>query len=235
MKKNQISKLIVSIFLVILIICLAVFSYAKINWFNYDVINNPKPTHYHFRIQMIIDSIPADFTEPHFQTQKGDVCTSELTDSPIHVHDENQVIHIHWDHMTGGLFLKDYGLNYIGGLDHYLGFTTITKPKLKIGLVTIHGQDLPKPNNSSNFYVYIGNADKYTQKNWSEFLQQDLKVFFSDNLASSSFDSVEQVKIQQNISLIGNVIIYAQRTEPSASEIKNQFQKFIPIKAGECE
>src|SRR5476649_1937919 len=87
-------------------------------------IRTPSHAHYHFRMQIIVGGTPVNFSDAKYQTILGqDICTAALTKEPVHFHDKlDQFVHIHWDHLTGGIVLKDYGWNLIGGTSRTLGY-----------------------------------------------------------------------------------------------------------------
>ena len=52
-------------------------------------LRRPVGTHYHFRMQIIVDGAPVDFADPKYQTILGqDICTAALTKEPVHFHDK---------------------------------------------------------------------------------------------------------------------------------------------------
>src|SRR3990167_2013505 len=159
-----------------------------------DSIRNPFFDHYHFRMQVIVDGKSENFVSDKYQQEYAkDLCTAELTDSPIHFHDQkDQFTHIHWNGMTGGLVMKQYGWNFIGGSDSVLGYRMDNLPMPK--KVPIRGKLLPQVPDGSNYYVYIGDENNYSEKSFEDWKKQDLEQFFgkSSNLpgnegASSSF------------------------------------------------
>src|SRR5688500_6219982 len=87
-------------------------------------IRSPKSTHYHFRLQLLVDGQAVKFDEHPYQTPYDpNSCSAEITESPIHFHDnKDQFVHIHWKGVTGGQLFKHYGWNFIGGLPGTLGY-----------------------------------------------------------------------------------------------------------------
>lgn len=142
------------------------------------VIRNPKFQHYHFRMQVLIDGKAENFGEEKYQTGYAkDNCNAALTVQPIHFHDnKDQMVHIHWDGMTGGMVLKYYGWNYIGGMRGALGYKLDNLGDIQ--KVTTHGDVLPAVSKGNNFYVYTGDENGYQERSFDKFLHQDLESFF---------------------------------------------------------
>jgi hypothetical protein len=78
--------------------------------------------------------------------------------------------------MTGGMVMKYYGWNYIGGMDNALGYKLdkLTDPQK----VTTHGNYLPVIPASDNFYIYTGDGGSYKQRSFDDWKNQDLEQFF---------------------------------------------------------
>jgi len=214
------------------------------------VIRNPYLQHYHLRTQIIVDGTSQNFASAAYQTPESNVsCDAALPAVPIHFHDDkNQITHIHWDGMTGGLFLKDYGWNYIGGINDVLGYRFDHLPH--IVKVPIHGHILPALAAGDNFYVYSGDQNSYKQRSFDDYLHQDFETFFgkASNLKSSKpasglLDSIfpkayaaqlnqEQLSFLNN--LIGNVVIFAQKQKPTDAQIKDRFAHLEPLSESVC-
>ena len=146
---------------------------------------NPKPDHYHFRLQYIFRGKAENFADPRYQVDYvKDICNNGLTESPIHFHDEkDQIVHLHWQGITGGDVLKFYGLNRVGGLDDYMGlkFDKLFQFPPSIFAIPIHSQSLPKPSGDDKFFIYIGDKDKLEKKDFNNFLNQTLEEFLGQN------------------------------------------------------
>lgn len=181
-------------------------------------IRQPSTAHYHFRLQIIVDGKRTDFTTKAFQVKPlTDICSAELTREPFHFHDgKDQLVHVHWDGMTGGLLLKYYGWNYVGGLHGTLGFRFDKLPKLLN--VPIRGNILPAVPDGDRFYVYTGDRHGYTQHTFDDFLHADLQDFFS-----------------KKGDFVGNVVIFTQKTRPTPAQIKSRFNALTPLDEGSCE
>lgn len=221
------------------------------------IIRKPTFQHYHFRMQILVDGKPVNFAEKEFQTETAkDVCSAQLTKQPIHFHDaKDQIVHIHWDGMTGGLVLKYYGWNYYGGLHGTLGFRFDSFPKLIN--VPIHGNTLPAVPPGDTFYVFTGDAGHYRERTFNDFVHKDLEDFFGkkSNLPSSentgflgvlfpkayaheaeiaSGGNVSDQELQRLNNLIGNVVIFVQKDHPSVQNVQDRFHKLAPLPLSTC-
>lgn len=150
-----------------------------------DNISFPKKDHSHFRIKYVFNGQEENFGGPRYQTDyTKDICNGTLTESPLHFHDnKTDYQHMHWARMTGGQMLKFYGLNYIGGLNNYLGFELDKFPQ--IIPVPIHSNSLPQPRPNDKFWVYTGTEKLDNSGSWevkkrtfNEFVAQDFETFF---------------------------------------------------------
>jgi hypothetical protein len=221
-------------------------------------IRQPTVQHYHFRMQIVADGKPVNFASVAFQEgYSKDNCNAELTARPFHFHDKrDQMVHVHWDDMTGGLLLKYYGWNYTGGLKNSLGYRFDNFPKAQS--IPIHGQALPKLADNDKFFVYTGDEHGYQERSWNDFLREDFENFFNkksnlDEEQASLLDKLfpkayahdtevhgaegehlsdDQLKSINN--LLGNVVIFVQKTEPSSQQIKERFDHLIPLEASVC-
>lgn len=205
-------------------------------------IRSPHSQHVHLRLQIITDGKAADFSQSKFQTTfNQDICSAALTNQPFHFHDElDQFLHVHWANVTGGLLLKNYGWNFIGGPDNTLGYRFDQFPKLT--RVPIHGLDLPKPARDDKYYVYVGDQSGYQQRSWPDFLTESINDFMAGKtalasswLAPTAFAaSISQEQAAQLNHVIGNVVIFAQKNPPTDQQIKDRFNHLIPIPTSQC-
>lgn len=142
-------------------------------------IRQPKFEHAHLRLQVVVEGQEVNFGEEKFQTPYDkDMCSDQLTASPIHFHDnKNQFLHLHWKGMTGGLILKYYGWNLVGGLPDALGYRLDDLPSVK--KVSIFGKVLPDQlkDKNSKLWVYTGDEENYQKRELNDFLQQDIETF----------------------------------------------------------
>jgi hypothetical protein len=229
------------------------------------VIRNPKLEHYHFRTQILVDGKAEDFGSQGYQ--KGyvkDQCNANLPEQPIHFHDnKDQFTHIHWEGMTGGMVMKYYGWNFIGGIDNALGYKL---DNLKdIQKVTTHGDYLPETPKDANFYVYTGDENGYKERSFDDWKNQDLETFFNttsnfpaheqnkqtsllnkifpkasahggedDGNDGEAGEETEQEKLTRINNLIGNVVIFVQKDNPSDQQIKDRFNDLEPLTDSTC-
>ncbi|HSX02952.1 MAG TPA: hypothetical protein VLI05_06630 [Candidatus Saccharimonadia bacterium] len=212
-------------------------------------IRHPAGTHYHFRLQLIVGGQAVNFGSAAYQTPLNhDICTAKLTNEPIHFHDNlDQFAHIHWAHITGGLFLKNYGWNLVGGLSGVLGYRFDQLPK--VTAVPIHGHVLPAPPAGAHYYIYTGDQTSYQQRNWNDFLHQDINVFFGHPTisaaqptsqswwlwlvptASAHGDETELTELNH---VVGSAVIFVQPEAPTAAQIKDRFNHLIPLPTSTC-
>lgn len=143
------------------------------------VVRDPKLEHYHFRMQILVNGKAEDFSTKAYQTGYAkDQCNANLPEQPIHFHDnKDQFTHIHWEGMTGGMVMKYYGWNYIGGMSNALGYKldNLKDPQK----VTTHGNYLPAVPKDANFYVYSGDENSYKERSFNDWKSQDLETFFN--------------------------------------------------------
>lgn len=225
-------------------------------------IRNPQFEHYHFRTQIIVDNESVDFSKDEFQTETPGTCSTDPGGTPVDFHDNvDQMTHIHWDGITGGEFLKYYGWNLIGGSDDSLGRRYDDGP-MSMHSVQRYGDLLPDVSEGSNYYVYTGNQDSHEQKSWDDFLNQDLEEFFGkkSNLSNDEQASlVERLffpkayahggvmdgheneksdKTEEELSrinnLVGNVVIFVQKDEPSQKQVQQRFENLVPLSDSTC-
>lgn len=212
-------------------------------------IRNPEVDHYHFRTQLFVDGEKVDFSRDKYQTpyEKG-VCSATIPEQPIHFHDNvDQMTHIHWRGITGGMLLKNYGWDFVGGANETLGYR-FDESQFSPKQVSIHGDTLPEATENNSYYVYISSDDGYEQKEWVDFLNQDLETFFgkTSNLNQSSAlldwlmprayadDGEEHADLERINNLIGDVAIFAQSTEPTDSEVTAAFAGLIELDVSTC-
>lgn len=252
---------------VVLVVLLAQFSYiAYLIITTPSVIRNPKLEHYHFRMQIVVEGKNIDFSKKDFQQEYfKDQCNDKLPEQPIHFHDEkDQIVHIHWEGITGGLVMKYYGWNYIGGPDSSLGYRLdkLTNPHK----VNIHGKNLPAIPTDEQLYIYSGDQNTYKQRSLVDWEKQDLEDFFgvtsnfpahniNKGIKTSMFEKflpkayahgpandahstdkseTNDEKITRINNLLGNVVIFAQKTKPTDMQIKEKFDSLIPLEESTC-
>lgn len=231
-----------------------------------EAIRKPLLEHYHFRMQILVDGRGENFGEDKYQQDYAkDQCNANLPDQPIHFHDnKDQFVHIHWEGMTGGMVMKYYGWNYIGGINMALGYKLDNLEDIQ--RVNIHGNFLPPVPEGAKFYVYTGNEQTYKEQYFEDFLKKDLEDFFgttsnfpaheeNKKLRSGWLDSLfpkvyahgaevhsaanpevetNEEKLTRINNLIGNVIIFVQKDKPTDQQIRDRFNKLEPLPDSTC-
>lgn len=262
-KKHKYLKLILIAVTVLLL--LPITYYGLIFTASPETIRHPKLEHYHFRAQIIVDGKAENFADAKYQQgYSKDNCNVALPDQPFHFHDgKDQFVHVHWEGMTGGLFMKYYGWNYVGGLSGALGyrFDNVRHPLR----VPIHGYDLPGKPAKNNFYIYTGDEKENMERSFDDWKDQDLEQFFGKtsnfpaheiNKQNSSFlntllpkvyahgtpndadgndgSETDEEKLTRINNLLGNVVIFVQTEKPSEQQVKERFAKLLPLDDSTC-
>lgn len=219
-----------------------------------EVIRAPKFDHYHFRMQLLVNGQAENFGQDKYQmTYKPGQCSEDLAEEPIHFHDhKDQIVHIHWRGMTGGLVLKNYGWNFVGGLPDALGYKMDNLAAMR--KIALYGNVLPALPQGAPLWIYTGDAAGYHKKTLDAFLWQDLEAFFDKQSLLNQqaaktpgvfdwlFERVSahgakyhtEEELQRINNLLGNVVIFVQTNEPSDQEIKSRFQKLEPLSDSTC-
>lgn len=231
-----------------------------------STIRAPKFEHYHFRMQVLVNGEAENFGEKGYQTgYKKDQCNANLPEQPIHFHDnKDQFTHIHWEGMTGGMVMKYYGWNQIGGLDGALGYKLDDLSDIQ--KVTTHGDYLPEIPKDAQLYIYSGDEKSYKARTLADWRDQDLEKFFNKESNSPAHEQnknggdplsalfptasahgeeshttgaetpkeSETEKLTRINNLIGNVVIFAQKDAPSDKEIKHRFDMLEPLTESTC-
>ena len=167
---------------------IAAYAYAS----SPGVIRSPKLEHYHFRMQVLVNGKAENFSQKKYQTgYNKDQCNANLPEQPIHFHDnKDQFTHIHWEGMTGGMVMKYYGWNLIGGMDNSLGYKL--DDLADIQNVTTHGDYLPKMPEGTKFYIYSGDETRNTARTLADWKDQDLEKFFNKESNSPAHEFNKQ-------------------------------------------
>lgn len=265
-KKRTLSKRFKIIAIVLIAILIVPLSYAGyIYAATPTVIREPKLEHYHFRMQILVNGKAENFAEDKYQQDYAkDQCNANLPEQPIHFHDQkDQFTHIHWEGMTGGMVMKYYGWNYIGGINKALGYKLDNL--MDVQKVNTHGNFLPAAPDDAQFYIYTGNESDYQEKSFDDWKNQDLEQFFGDtsnfpahqqNQQTSLLDRVfpkvsahggvedgndgepgeesEEEKLTRINNMIGNVVIFVQKNKPTDQQIKDRFNDLEPLSDSTC-
>lgn len=258
-KLHKLFKIVTTVLLTAVAGAAAYFGYLYV--VSPDVIRNPQMEHYHFRMQIIVDGKAEDFGSQGYQVGYAkDQCNANLVEQPIHFHDSmDQFVHIHWRGMTGGMVMKYYGWNYIGGLHNALGYKL--NDLADIQEVTIHGAYLPEVTKDMKFYIYTGDDESYTERTFDDWRDKDLEEFFdkesnfpkpeevslldilfppayahgtADDADGDDGTETEEEKLTRINNLIGNVVIFAQSEKPTDTQIKAKFANLVPLTDSTC-
>lgn len=187
--RRHIALLLVAIGILVAIpIAIGAYAYASTP----DVVRAPKFEHYHFRMQILVNGKAEDFSQEKYQTgYKKDQCNANLPEQPIHFHDnKDQFTHIHWEGMTGGMVMKYYGWNLIGGIGNSLGYKL--DDLTDIQNVTTHGDYLPEMPEGAKFYIYSGDEKTNKLRTLAEWKDQDLEKFFNKESNSPAHELNKQ-------------------------------------------
>jgi hypothetical protein len=224
-------------------------------------VRRPQTEHAHVRLQVVANGQPVDFSKPPYQHPQAatDSCSDEIETEPFHFHDNlDQMLHLHWQDMTGGELLKYYGWNVVGGANDDLGYR-YDGGLLKPQKVPVHGQNLPSPTPSTQYFVYIGDADSYQKKDWHDFLKQDFETFLGresrlpasqktswlGELLAGTVQAHGAIEDDHNVvggtvdlervqNLLGNIVIFSQEKEPTNAEVMARFETLIPLPESSC-
>ena len=210
-------------------------------------LRRPGSAHYHFRMQVLDEGKPVDFTQDDFQTAfDKDMCNADLTKEPVHFHDKlDQYVHVHWTGVTGGVLLKNYGWNVLGGTDGTLGYRFDQFPK--VTRIPAHGSALPQVSPDSEYFIYTGDTSGYKKRDLNEFIDSELQDFFSGSAQTSWLERIvpsalahgteaqhAEEELAELNNLVGNVVIFVQAEEPTDAQIKDRFTKLIELPESSC-
>jgi hypothetical protein len=238
--------------LLLIILCFLGILISIFIYFNPLHIIQPSVAHHHIRLQIINEGNTINFADEKFQEPyKKDQCSGELSEKPIHVHDnKDQIVHIHWSGITGGELLKFYGLNEIGGFDDNLGYTLAGDGFIKT--VPIQGKLINNSTNNSKIWIYTGDTNQFKKQDTKLFLKKDLEKFlgkkskltiqrenisflgilgFADSGDNKQISDKELENIQD---LIGNIVVFIQYDEPNSTEIQEKFKNLVELDKSVC-
>lgn len=248
--KSQTIKLLIATFSAAIVTLGAYTGYLLLTY--PTALTYPKLDHYHFRMQLVIGGKEENFGDGKYQTTyEKDSCSADLPEQPIHFHDnKNQIVHIHWKGISGGMVLKNYGWNYIGGDGEALGYRLDSVP---FKGVATHGNVLPTLGKDTKLFIYAGNEKSYSERRWDDFVRYDLETFFdkkssfpvsarSNNPLDSLFPTAyahdghnhDNKSLEEVNNLIGNVVIFAQQNAPTHEEVAKRFTALEPLAESTC-
>lgn len=203
-----------------------------------EIIRSPRLEHLHLRMQLIVDGHAENFANANYQEQSPkDVCSDALPEHPIHFHDnKDQFVHIHWKNITGGMVMKYYGWNYIGGINSVLGYRLDTLPQMVA--VPIHDDVFPKVKHGDAFFIYSGDQNGYTKRTFDDWRNLTLEKFFNkaSNFpgAPTQAGESQEGRLARLNNLIGNVVIFVQKTPPTDQQIRDRFNRLAPLGESAC-
>lgn len=264
-KSGRLKKPLFAVIAILLVIVIGIGGYTGYVYVaSPAVIRKPKLEHYHFRMQILVNGKAENFSESKYQQDYAkDQCNASLPEQPIHFHDnKDQFTHIHWEGITGGMVMKYYGWNYIGGINKALGYKLDDLGDIQ--KVNTHGNFLPAMPDDAKFYVYTGDEKAYQERNFEDWKNQDLEQFFGkasgfpaheQNKQSGFLNSLfpkasahggasdgndgepgetQEQKLTRINNLVGNVVIFAQKDKPTDQQIKDRFSKLEPLTDSTC-
>jgi hypothetical protein len=209
----------------------------------------PRLEHAHVRLQVLVDGVPVNFADHQFQTHYAQACTDAIASEPIHFHDnKDQFMHLHWKGITGGLVLKNYGWNMVGGADDTLGYRFDQLPLPQ--RVPTHGNNLPALPAHAALWVYTGDETDHRERTTSDFIYQDLETFLGkastvnaqawlDQLlfkkaVAHEGEAHDQAELAQINNLLGNIVVFVQKDKPSGAAVTERFTKMEPLAESTC-
>lgn len=246
-RHRPLRKIILSVVAVLVLVVLVASGYVGYLYATSPAaIRNPRLEHAHIRLQVLVNGTAVNFGEAKYQTSlaQATTCSIAVPPQPIHLHDNKaQFVHLHWKDMTGGLVLKYYGWNLIGGPSNVLGYRFDELPKLVS--VPIHGDVLPAYPKDAKLWVYSGDENNYKERSAQDFLHRGFEAFLGVKSTVNSAPSTastptttgtetheEQLKRINN--LLGNVVVFAQKNKPSSQQVKERFAKLAPLPESIC-
>jgi hypothetical protein len=236
------------------------------SWFSHPAIAYPQVDHYHLRLQVIDSGKAISFADKEYQVDlPAGVCKGGLTAEPFHFHDnEDQLVHVHWQGVTGKQMLGYYGYGSLDSLGYRLD--NLLKWPPAISSVKTHSSQLSSLN-GKKLWIYTGDEIGYKSRIIEEFLLQDINVFLGkksqgrtdrenktswletpvyahggidDEVAdtsspsSSSSKTYSKEELETINDLVGNIVIFTQDSEPKVEEVQAKFANLIPLKPSAC-
>lgn len=177
---------------------------------------------------------------------------------------EDQMTHVHWSGITGGELLKNYGWNLIGGNDNSLGrrydqgllsmYTVDIYGDLLPEVseeanyyVYIGDEDSYEQKDwdeflDSNLEDFFGVKSGLNTEDDISFNVLDLissKAYahggeVKDEHSEDDESDIDEEKLTRLNNLIGNVVVFVQAEEPSEDEIKERFNRLVPLHDSTC-
>lgn len=177
---------------------------------------------------------------------------------------KDQFTHIHWEGITGGMVMKYYGWNYIRGLNNALGYKldTLSDPQ-KVNTHGNYLPAVPKDavfyvysgdkndykarsfddwknqdleqffGVTSNFPAHKMNKGEQTSLLYKVFPKAYAHGTADDADGPDGTETQEEKRTRIN-NLIGNVVIFVQKDKPTDQQIKERFNKLLPLGDSTC-
>lgn len=176
----------------------------------------------------------------------------------------DQMTHVHWKNLTGGEFLKYYGWNLIGGKDDTLGrrydqgvmkMSAVKRHGTLLPAIP-EGSNYYIYTGDADIYEKK-DWNEFLSTNMEDFFGKQSSI--SANTQSSGFnirniffkkayahgevkqdhdDSEESTKSEEELTginnLIGNMVIFVQKNEPTDQQIKDRFNDLVPLHESTC-
>jgi hypothetical protein len=186
MKIKNLSNKLTGLFILLITISILIPTFLMVSKPN---ITYPKTIHTHFMIKLynngsIYKTNSLKAMSPSDQT----LCSGLITSEPMHFHDNvEDMVHLHWQGITGGQFLKYLGANYIGGFDSILGIRLDKLKELKIiPIRTTDKMIKPYPDSLIKIYIKRVNSEDYENMSLHDFLKLQLSELDPVYKASSN-------------------------------------------------
>ncbi|USN97309.1 MAG: hypothetical protein H6799_02965 [Candidatus Nomurabacteria bacterium] len=175
-----------------------------------------------------------------------------------------QMTHVHWKNLTGGQFLKYYGWNLTGGSDdvigrrYDMGMMNMQTVKRHGNLLP----SIPEDSNFYIYTGDADNYQKrdwneFLNSNMEDFFSKESRITTSTESSNFSISdlffkkayahgeakqnsnmSPESTKTDEELStinnLIGNVVIFVQKSEPTEQQIIDRFNNLVPLSESTC-
>ena len=176
----------------------------------------------------------------------------------------DQMTHVHWKNLTGGEFLKYYGWNFIGGSGDTLGrrydqgmmnMSTVKShgellPEIPEGsdyYIYVGDADSYEKKDwdeflNTNMEDFFGKQSSISASSQSSgFSLSDLffKKAYAHGEVKQDHDNTEKSdKSEEELTrinnLIGNMVIFVQKDEPTDQQIKDRFNNLVPLHESTC-
>lgn len=178
----------------------------------------PKKAEYQARLQIVVEGDAIDFSQQPFQNNALELCSNDIIDRPFGVYEGNsQIIHMHWENLTGANLLRNYGFKNTGPFENYLGVNLNNFPDYEP--ISIQGNLITTPEETFEYYVYTGNQFTYTRRDETEFLNRSIKDLLTRELGEkynwlSNINAHAQIGVESGEDLENELFISEQEAGP---------------------